>query len=216
MKAWIEPTLSVHHIRTVSDLKHEIPDYRAQTIEDVRSLVRPVHPDHQQAVIDLFHRYSQIMGPDLSHTSVALHRIVTEEALPIALSYYRCLEAWKTAFKEELKYLKDNNFVEISSSPWLAPMFAVPKKDGSIRLVVDYHRLNQVTVPDPYTMPRIEILIEKMGSAKIFFTLDLKKGYYQVSVYPQHREKTAFVTEYGKYQFKVMPFVLKNAPATFQ
>ena len=95
-------------------------------------------------------------------------------------------------------------------------MFAVPKKDGSIRLVVDYRRLNQVTVPDPYTMPRIEILLEKMGSAKKISTLDLKKGYYKVPVYPQHREKTAFVTESGKYQFKVMPFGLKNAPATFQ
>ena len=69
MKAWIEPTLSVHHIRTVLDQKHEIPDYIAQTIEDDRSLVRPVHPDHQPAVIDVLYRYSQIMGSDLTHAS---------------------------------------------------------------------------------------------------------------------------------------------------
>ena len=72
-------------------------------------------------------------------------------------------------------------------------MFAVPKKDGSIRLVVENRRLNQVTASDSYAMPCIEFLLEKMGSAKIFSTVDLKKGYYQVPVYLQHREKTAFV-----------------------
>ena len=69
-------------------------------------------------------------------------------------------------------------------APWAAPMFAVPKKNGDIRLVVDYRYLNSVTVPDPYVMPRIEVLLEAMGAASIFTKLDLKnkKGYYQVAV----------------------------------
>ena len=94
-------------------------------------------------------------------------------------------------------------------------MFAVPKKNGEIRLVVDYGRLNQVTVPDPYVMPRVEEVLEAMGAAKLFTTLDLKKGYYQVLVEPEHQTKTTFITEFGKYQFRVMPFGLRNAPATF-
>ena len=101
-------------------------------------------------------------------------------------------------------------------SPWAAPMFPIPKKDGSIRLVVDYRRLNQVTEADPYSMPRIEVLPELMGHPRLFTTLDLWKGYYQVPVDPAHRIKTAFVTQFGKFQFTVMPFGLKNVPATFQ
>ena len=95
-------------------------------------------------------------------------------------------------------------------------MFAVPKKTGDIRLIVDYRRLNNVTVPDPYVMPRIEVLLEMMGKANIYSKLDLKKGYYQVPVAPHHQDKTAFVTEWGKFKFTVMPFGLRNAPSTFQ
>ena len=92
----------------------------------------------------------------------------------------------------------------------------IPKKDGSIRHVVDNRRLNQVTEADPYTMPRVEVLLEQMGHAHLFTTLDLRKGYYQVPVDHVHVPKTAFVTQFGKFQFKVMPFGLINAPATFQ
>lgn len=115
---------------------------------------------------------------------------------------------------DALHYLREDNFVEESTSPWAAPMFTVPKKDGFIRLVVDYRRLNQVTEPDPYTMPQVEALLEQMGSAHFFSTLDLRKGYYQVPVDPCHVHKTAFVTKFGKFQFKVTPFGLRNAPAT--
>ena len=95
-------------------------------------------------------------------------------------------------------------------------MFAVPKKNGSIRLVVDYRRLNIVTISDPYSMPRVEDLLEQMGSASFFSTLDLQMGYYQVLVNHNDVSKTAFVTQFDKFQFRVMPFGLKNAPAMFQ
>ena len=83
-------------------------------------------------------------------------------------------------------------------------------------MCVDYRKLNKVTINDPYPLPYIEDLIANIGSSKFITTLDLMKGYYQVPVNPQHREKTAFVTPYGKYEFLMMPFGLISAPSTFQ
>ena len=145
-----------------------------------------------------------------------VHEIVTNEPLPIRLHHYRCPIAWHDQFVHELDFLKEKNFIAPSTSPWAAPMFAVPKKTGDIRLIVDYRRLNNVTVPDPCVMPRIEVLLEMMGKANIYSKLDLKKGYYQVPVAPHHQDKTAFVTEWGKFKLTVMPFGLRNAPSTFQ
>ena len=81
---------------------------------------------------------------------------------------------------------------------------------------MDYRYLNSVTVPNPYVMPRIEFLLEAMGAASIFTKLDLKKGYYQVAVNPEHQDKTTFVTQWGKFKFLVIPFGLGNASSTFQ
>ena len=103
-----------------------------------------------------------------------------------------------------------------SSSPWTSPLVPVRKKDGSLRLCVDYRRLNQMTQEDRYPMPRVEELLEQLGSARFITTLDLTKGYYQVSVHPDDREKTAFMGPMGKFQFVRMPFGLKGAPTTFQ
>ena len=83
-------------------------------------------------------------------------------------------------------------------------------------MCVDYRKLNKVTINEPYPLPNIEDLIANIGSSKFITTLDLTKGYYQVPVNPQHREKTAFVTPYGKYEFLMMPFGLISAPSTFQ
>ena len=96
-------------------------------------------------------------------------------------------------------------------------MFAIPQKTpGSVRLVVDYCRLNVVTVPDPYYLPRIEDTLERMARAQFFSTFDLARGFYQVPLEETDRDKTTFLTPFGKFRFKVMPFGLRNSPATFQ
>ena len=92
----------------------------------------------------------------------------------------------------------------------------VAKKDGTLRPVIDYRKLNKITKPDPFPMPRIEDLIDDLASATYITTLDLTKGYWQVPVEETSRDKTAFVTPFGKYEFTVMPFGLMGAPATFQ
>ena len=92
----------------------------------------------------------------------------------------------------------------------------VPKKDGTLRLCVDYCQLNSKTTCDTYPMPRADDLIDRVGNASYITTLDLTKGYYQVPMEDESKEKTAFATPIGLYQFQMMPFGLKGAPATFQ
>lgn len=116
-------------------------------------------------------------------------------------------------------YLKDNlakGFIQESTSPAAAPLHFVPKKDGSLRPVIDYRGLNNVTVKDRYTPPRIPDLIDRLQGAKIFTRLDLRGAYNLVRIKPGDEWKTAFRTRYGLYEYKVMPFGLCNAPATFQ
>ena len=106
--------------------------------------------------------------------------------------------------------------IKPSDSPWTAPVVVVKKKEGKLRFCVDYRQLNKVTTKDQFPLPRIDDLLDTLGKAKYFSTLDLASGYWQVEIKPEDRPKTAFITTEGLYEFNVMPFGLTNAPATFQ
>ena len=106
--------------------------------------------------------------------------------------------------------------IERSPSEWAAPIVLVKKKDSTLRLCVDYHRLNAVSQTDAYPMPRIDELIDRLGDAKYITTLDLSQGFWQVPVRKEDQYKAAFTTPYGLFQFRVMPLGLQGAPATFQ
>ena len=105
--------------------------------------------------------------------------------------------------------------IELSDSPWSAPVVLVTKKDGRTRFCVDYRQLNLATVKDAYPLPRIDDTLDIAGK-RWFSTLDLASGNWRVSLSPEARCKTAFATHSGLFQFKVMPFGLCNAPATFE
>ena len=123
---------------------------------------------------------------------------------------------YREAVQRELEEMKVHKIIEPANSDWAAPMVLVKKKDGTLRLCVDYRRLNTTTQADAYPMPRIEDMIDQLGKAKYLTTLDLTKGYWQVPVAKRDRPKTVFTTPFGLFQFLRMPFGLTGVLATFQ
>ena len=117
--------------------------------------------------------------------------------------------------KTQLQDLVDSGFIRPSSSPWGSPVLFVKKKDGSMRLCIDYRGLNQVIVKNKYPLPCIEELFDQLEGSKVYSKLDLRQGYYQVRVREEDIPKTALNSRYGHYEFTVMPFGLTNAPAVF-
>ena len=117
--------------------------------------------------------------------------------------------------KDQLKYLLDKGFIRPSISPWGAPVLFVYKKEGSLRMCIDYHQLNKVTVKNRYPLPRIDDLFEQIRGASYFSNIDLRSGYHQLRVRECDILKTTFRTRYGHFKFLVMSFGLTNAPANF-
>ncbi|KAL4038651.1 hypothetical protein IC575_002274 [Cucumis melo] len=117
--------------------------------------------------------------------------------------------------KVQLQELLDKGFIRPSVSPWAAPVLFVKKKDGSMRLCIDYRELNKVTVKNRYPLPRIDDLFDQLQGATMFSKIDLRSGYHQLRIKDGDVPKTAFRSRYGHYEFIVMSFGLTNAPAVF-
>ncbi|KAJ0921089.1 putative nucleotidyltransferase, Ribonuclease H [Helianthus annuus] len=136
-------------------------------------------------------------------------------AAPIARAPYRLAPTEMKELRTQLDDLLAKGFVRPSSSPWGAPILFVKKKDGSMRLCIDYRELNKVTIKNRYPLPRIDNLFDQLQGASYFSKIDLRSGYHQLKVKDEDVHKTAFRTRYGHFEFLVMPFGLTNAPAAF-
>lgn len=153
---------------------------------------------------------------DFGHTKVVKHHNPTGGAPPICDRYRPVPPKLFAELRELLQEMVDNKVVQESSSPWAAPVVLVRKKDGSWPFCVDYRKLNAVTHKDAYPLPQIEESLTSLMHATGYSTLDQASGYWQVEVAQEDKDKTAFTTPLGPYQFERMPFGLCNAPATFQ
>ena len=215
LQRWFTPTSTGFLTCEVPDEQEEIPSWNDG--EDGETEVGAHLSQSQvQELHALLQKYDGIFRNLLGYTTLTEHRIITDQSVPVCLPPYRIPQAFREEVDRELKEMLKHGVIEHSSSDWASPMVTVRKKDKSLRLCVDYRRLNALSKADAYPMPRVEDLIDRVGNATYITTLDLTKGYWQVPVAVEDREKTAFTTPCGLFQFTRMPFGLKGAPATFQ
>jgi hypothetical protein len=134
---------------------------------------------------------------------------------PIAQRPYRMNPQELEELKKQLADMLSKGLIRPSASPWGSPVLFVDKRDGTIRLCVDYRKLNEVTIKNKYPLPKIEDLFDQLNGAKVFSKIDLRTGYHQLKVRESDIPKTAFTTRYGLFEYTVMSFGLTNAPAYF-
>ncbi|KAK7906740.1 hypothetical protein WMY93_015352 [Mugilogobius chulae] len=144
------------------------------------------------------------------------HHIHTGDTPPVRRRAYRTSPDKRREMDRQVQQLLADGIIEESCSPWSSPVVLVRKKDNSWRFCVDYRGLNAITIKDSHPLPRVDDTLDALAGATWFSTLDFSDGYWQVEVAEEDREKTAFTTGHGLYQFRSMPMGLTNAPATFQ
>ncbi|KAJ0852345.1 putative nucleotidyltransferase, Ribonuclease H [Helianthus annuus] len=136
-------------------------------------------------------------------------------AAPVAKAPYRLAPSEMQELSTQLQELLDKGFIRPSFSPWGAPVLFVKKKDGTMRMCIDYRELNKLTIKNRYPLPRIDDLFDQLQGSSYYSKIDLRSGYHQLRIQEESVPKTAFRTRYGHYEFLVMPFGLTNAPAVF-
>jgi hypothetical protein len=176
--------------------------------------------DKNFTVDKLLKKYSDVFPDDLPSglppTRAIDHKIeIIPGSSPPCSTMYRMSPSELDELKKQLQELIQHKFIRPSKSSYGAPVLFVKKKDGSMRMCIDYRALNKITVKNKYPLPRVDELFDRVRGAKYFSKIDLRSGYHQVRIAQEDIEKTAFRTRYGHYEFTVLPFGLTNAPATF-
>ncbi|GBG90551.1 hypothetical protein CBR_g50894 [Chara braunii] len=190
-----------------------IPEYqRLTSVLDIQIGFKAIRHFHLKVFADIFESPAGVV-PDRAIS----HEIILEAgAMPPKGCIYRMSEEELEVLRAQLDDLLAKGWIRPSSSPYGAPVLFVRKKNKDLRLCIDYRKLNAQTVKNAGPLPRIDDLLERLGSAKYFFKLDLKSGYHQISIRSNDRYKSAFKTRFGHFECVVMPFGLTNAPTTFQ
>lgn len=170
---------------------------------------------------ELSAQYSMVFKDTLpafseNDTTMVQHAIDTGNAKPVNRPAYRMSPAELDELRKQLKELLSLGLIEPSSSPWGAPVLFVKKKDGTVRMCIDYRGLNKVTIKNSSPLPRIDECLDRLKGASYFTTLDLKSGYHQLHIQKEDVPKTAFNTRYDKFHWKALPMGLSNSPPCFQ
>ncbi|GBG78056.1 hypothetical protein CBR_g25993 [Chara braunii] len=197
-KEQLEEQVFVAYVRPVTELKEE----------------KPIDP----AIAELLEEFKDLAEPPTGTVPRPIqHRIEIEpDSRTPKGAMYRMSPRELEELRKQLDELLEKGWIRPNSSPFGAPILFVPKKEGELRMCIDYRGLNVITMKNVEPLPRIDDLLDRVQGCKYFSKIDLKSGYHQIDVYPDDQYKTAFWTRYGHYEFIVMPFGLTNAPTIFQ
>ncbi|GJP47149.1 hypothetical protein CLOM_g6376 [Closterium sp. NIES-68] len=187
------------------------------TPKDIDTLCANVPPE----LATLIRRYPDIFPDDLPAglppERPQDHKIDMEPgAQPTVRTQWRLTQPELTELRSQLDYLLEKGFIRPSTSQFAAPILFTPKKDGGLRMCIDYRALNRRTIQSRYPIPRADDLLDQLRGARFYSKIDLRGGYHQIRVFANDCHKTTFRTRYGSYEYTVMPFGLTNAPSTFQ
>ena len=200
------PVTEVQKVKTSAcENTKQVPDH----LKDLyQKTVEGMNKGQQRQVAKLLNKYSNVFSEtddDIGRTGVLKHRIPTGEAQPIRQPLRRVPYHMQKEMDEQIDNMLKKDVITPSKSPWASGIVLVKKKDGSKRFCVDYRHLNEVTIKDAYPLPRIDESLDQLAGSKWLSCLDMNSGYWQVELDPQDREKSAFISRKGLYEFKVLP-----------
>ncbi|XGW13215.1 hypothetical protein V3C99_013667, partial [Haemonchus contortus] len=173
-------------------------------------------PEEAAAMLKEFNDVFALTDAELTQTDLVVHEIDTGDHKPIRQKTRPVPMAARKEFRETMKDLVGRGIVERSSSEWASPVVLVRKKDGTLRVCIDYRELNKVIRQDSYPLPKIDTVLQCLAGKKVFSTMDLASGYWQIRLSEDAKRKSAFTTSEGLFQFTVLPFGLSTSPAVFQ
>ena len=188
----------------------------SQILNDLGTKLSHLPSVQRKELAEVITQYREVFPDVPSKTNLIKHDVDVGDSAPIKQHPYRVSPMKKELLDKEVQYMLKNDIIEESQSNWSSPCILVPKHDGGFRFCTDFRKVNDKTKSDSFPIPRIADCIDQIGNAKFVSTFDMLKGYWQVPLTQRAREISAFVTPSGLYQYKVMPFGMKNAPATFQ
>ena len=188
----------------------------SQILNDLDTKLSHLPLVQRKELAEVITQYREVFPDVPSKTNLIEHDVDVGDSAPIKQHPYRVSPIRKELLDIEVQYMLKNDIIEESQSNWSSPCILVPKHDGGFRFCTDFRKVNDKTKSDSFPIPRIADCIDQIGNAKFVSTFDMLKGYWQVPLTQRAREISAFVTPSGLYQYKVMPFGMKNAPATFQ
>lgn len=212
-----EPLANFNCFKTDST---KLTESRAQEIQNIISKNTP--NQFQNPIFNLINKFSDVFAlpADMMTTNnFYSQKLRVTDSNPIYTRNYRTPHAMQSEIDQQVNNLIQNNQIEPSTSPYNSPIILVPKKSQDQtkkwRMCIDYRRINTVLQPDRFPLPRIDNILDNLGRSVHFSVLDLYSGFHQVPIEPESREITAFSTEKGSFQWKVLPFGLNVSPNSF-